>query len=143
MSKTELALVAFNVFSLLAVVGGLAAGHPDPMGAALAISLLALLANSAYVLRRSGRAAPAASRELTRTKALADEMDARTLLDIDARLEALERRERDVDEAERLRLLLARDEPPTPAERVRLLVAEGDPISPSELGGGTGRKRVR
>ena len=130
MSKSEIALLAFNVFALLAAVGGLVSGHMDPMGMALVFSLLALLANSAYVLRRSGKHERTASPAPARLAQPVDELDARALLDIDARLEALERREREMEEEERIRRMWAQGEQRAPA-------------SSAPAGGGSERERVR
>ena len=53
MSKSDWALVALNVATLLMAVVGLAAQHVDPMGMALALTLVTTLINGAWVLRRN------------------------------------------------------------------------------------------
>ncbi|MEM6326328.1 MAG: hypothetical protein AAF791_04350 [Bacteroidota bacterium] len=83
--------------------------------ATIIVGFLALMLSSASILRLSARAEGTSSPELKQAEALADEMDARTLLDIDARLESLERREREMDEADRIRQMVARGEQSAPA----------------------------
>lgn len=127
MSKSDWALVALNVATLLMAVVGLAAQHVDPMGMALALTLVTTLVNGAWVLRRN--TAPRTEPSRRALAAEADELDARELLDIDARLEALERRERESAEADRIRQLVATGQqrapeaeptdPPTTPQRVR------------------------
>lgn len=129
MSKSEWALVGLNVFTLVMAVVGLTAQDPDPMTAALVLAITAVLVNGGWVLRRasSRERPPTPVREADRE---AEEYDARQLLDIDARLEALERREREHEEAERIRQMVARGEqsappasaptaPPSSSNRIR------------------------
>lgn len=112
MSKSDWALVALNVATLLMAVVGLAAQHVDPMGMALALTLVTTLINGAWVLRRNTAPRVEPSRRALAPEA--DEFDARQLLDIDARLEALERRERESAEANRIRQLVAVGEQSAP-----------------------------
>ena len=91
MSKTDWALVALNVLTLLMAVMGLTAQDLDPMTGALALTVFTSLINGGWALRRSRvrEMQPIAPRQLDR----ADEMDIHRVLDIDQRLEALERAE--------------------------------------------------
>ena len=95
MSTSDWALVALNVLTLFMAVIGLAAQDTDPMSAALALTIVTALVNGGWVLRRSQ--AKAAPRQLETENVLriesADEMDIHRVLDIDQRLEALERAE--------------------------------------------------
>lgn len=99
MSKSTAGLLALNVFALLMAVVGLTAQHTDPMSAALALALVTSLLNGAALLRRSGRPDPA-------PRVAADELDARAVLDLDARLEALERAYSDAADAAKWRALV-------------------------------------
>ena len=80
MSTSSWALVALNAFTLAMAVVGLTAQHADPMSMALALTLLTTVVNGAWVLRRGAR--EAAPPEAPRQRLPADEMDARTVLDI-------------------------------------------------------------
>ena len=99
MSKSDLGLLALNLLSLMMAVAGLSAQHVDPMGAALGIALVTALVNGGVVLRRGRRTEP------HRSPAALDELDARAVLDLDARLEALERAHADATDAARWRAL--------------------------------------
>jgi len=98
MSKSDWAIVALNVSTLLMAVVGLASYHRDPMSMALALTVITTLVNGGWVLRRARpqEAKPVVPRQLAETDPpleLADEMDVHRVLDIDQRLEALERAE--------------------------------------------------
>ena len=77
--------------ALLLAIVGLATQDPDPMSVALAWAVFTTVTNGGVLLRRSGRPEPASARERLPEAAL--EMDARRILEIDARLDALERAE--------------------------------------------------
>lgn len=108
MSSSSLGLVAANAALFLFAFIGVASADLDaliPMGF---VAMLLSIVNGVAVYRRQEREPKARS--------AADEMDARTVLDIDARLEALERREREMEEAERIRQMVARGQMSPPAE---------------------------
>lgn len=107
MSKSEIALLCLNIVVLMMSMVGLAAQHTEPMSIALILAVAAVLASSAKLIRR-GSPPDRAARRRSRRGDLDDEMDPRTVLDIDARLEALERREREIDDAVRIQALAAR-----------------------------------
>ena len=115
MSKSDWALVALNALAVMMAMVGLASQHPEPMSIALVLGVIAMVAGSATLIRRGAGDAPA-RRSRRRSDARDDEMDPRTVLDIDARLEALERREREWDEAARIQQLAARGQQSAPAE---------------------------
>ena len=95
MTKTDWAVAALNAATILVAVLGLL----DPSGGSYNGSQLALLAaivmaivNGGWIIRRGSRGATA-EREAEAPPARApepDELDARAVLDLDARLEALE-----------------------------------------------------
>ena len=85
MSKTDWAVLGLNALTLLAAVVGLMANQTDPMGYGLVLAFVATTVNSVLLLRR------ASGRSETAAPATRDDLDAHELLDIDARLEALER----------------------------------------------------
>ena len=85
MSKTDWAVLGLNALTLLAAVVGLMANQTDPMGYGLMLAFAATTVNSVLLLRR------ASGRSETAAPATRDSLDAHELLDIDARLEALER----------------------------------------------------
>ncbi|GAB5536232.1 MAG: hypothetical protein Rubg2KO_24810 [Rubricoccaceae bacterium] len=91
MTKTDWAMIAFNTLALMMAVVGLATQHPEPMSIALILALASILLTSARILRRRSpyERAPESSRQLE----LEDDMDIHRVLDIDQRLEALERAE--------------------------------------------------
>lgn len=99
MSKSDLALVTLNLFSIVLAVIGLTAQHLDPMSVALAVALAAAVVNGGALLRRSRRPENTPVRE-------AEDLDARTVLDLDARLDALERAYADAADADKWRALV-------------------------------------
>ena len=95
MTKTDWAVAALNAATILVAVLGLL----DPYGGAYDGPQLALLAaivmaivNGGWIIRRGSRETPAERKvEASPARALEpDELDARAVLDLDARLEALE-----------------------------------------------------
>lgn len=111
MTKTDWAVVALNALTLIVAVLGLL----DPLGGrydgyviALLASIFTLMVNGGWIIRRGSRAP---TQEVDRAvEALSVDMDARQLLEIDQRLEALERRDE-----QRLRQLLERGDIVGPA----------------------------
>ena len=114
MSKSDWALLALNLFALMMAGVGLATQHPEPMSIALVLGGAALILGSSRIVRQASAQKETPARTRAR-KEEPDELDARQLLDIDARLEALERRERETEEAERIRQMVARGEQSAPA----------------------------
>jgi len=109
MSKSDVGLLALNLVTLLMAVVGLTAQHVDPMGAALGFALVATIVNGGALLRRSRRPAPPAQ------ATAGEELDARHVLDLDARLEALERAYGDAADAAKWRALVASGQASGPA----------------------------
>lgn len=85
MSKIDWAVLSLNALTLLAAVVGLVANQTDPMGYGLMLAFVATTVNSVLLLRRASKRP-----EVPAPRAA---LDAHELLDIDARLEALERAE--------------------------------------------------
>ena len=117
MKKSDWAVVGLNAFTLLVAVAGLidpAGGAYEGTSIALVLSIVTLMVNGGWVLRRGAREAtpPAADRTPT---ALPDELDARAVLDLDARLEALERAHADAADAARWRALVESGQASAPA----------------------------
>lgn len=110
MSKSDVGLLALNLITLLMAVVGLSAQHLDPMSAALALTLVTTLVNGGALLVRGRRAGPAAPRA-----AEADALDAHHILDLDGRLEALERAYGDANDAAKWRALVASGQASGPA----------------------------
>ena len=110
MSKSDAGLLALNLVTLLMAVVGLTAQHLDPMSAALALTLVSGLINGGAILRRSRRSETSIQRV-----ADADELDAHHVLDLDARLEALERAYGDADDAAKWRALVSSGQASAPA----------------------------
>ena len=92
MTKSTVALSGLNVFTLMFAVIGLTAQDLEPMSIALALTLVTALVNSGVHLRRTQEPAPA-------RRIATDELDARAILDLDARLEAVERAQSDAADA--------------------------------------------
>ncbi|MEM6326327.1 MAG: hypothetical protein AAF791_04345 [Bacteroidota bacterium] len=115
MSKSDWALLALNILALMMAGVGLATQHAEPMTIALLLGSTGLLLSSSKIVRAgSDRKGPARTPARKDDRDL-DEMDARSLLDIDARLEALERYQRDTEEADRIRQMAARGEQSAPS----------------------------
>lgn len=93
MSRSDWLLVAFNTATLVMAAVGLAAQHPDPMSFALVLALVATLVNSTVLIRRSGPREPLPTPRREALPAPDADLDARRILEIDARLDALERAE--------------------------------------------------
>ena len=114
MSKSDVALLVLNIAVLMMAMVGLASQHPEPMTIARLLAIGSVFASSTKLIRK-GSAVDRTIRRRNRQIA-PDEMDARTVLDIDARLEALERREREMNEALRIQALAARGQQHAPDE---------------------------
>ena len=102
MSRSDWLLLALNLSALLMGMVGLESQHPEPMSMGILLAAVALVANSVRVLRR----APSPPRERRPTRTSTDDLDARTILDLDARLEALEQAQADAADAARWRALV-------------------------------------
>jgi hypothetical protein len=112
MKLSDWSLLALNVLAtFVAFVGGVESEGDAGMVVFLFVAVAAFV-NSLVIARRARSAEPAAAR--------ADEFDARTVLDIDARLEALERAQTNADDAAKWRALVAsgqvRGPAPEPAD---------------------------
>ena len=120
MSKSDWAFLALNAFLALWAFAGFASTDQEALIVGAMLAMLIATANGIRIVRgRKNRdsdteRAPGLRRRSSRD----DEMDARTVLDIDARLEALERRERRFEEAERIRLMTSRGEQQAPADAI-------------------------
>ena len=112
MKKSDWALMALNLFG--AFIAFIGAVEPDEEGSVIVFFTVAvvLAVNSAVIARRARQRDDAPRRD--RRSAAVDEMDARTVLDIDARLEALERAQ-DASDAARWRALAASGQVTAPA----------------------------
>ncbi|MEM1115672.1 MAG: hypothetical protein AAF845_18585 [Bacteroidota bacterium] len=91
MSTSDWLLLAFNMLALMMAVVGLATQHLEPMSIGLSLGMMSILLGSARILRRGTPATRAPASEQTSLPEA--ELDARRILDIDARLDALERAE--------------------------------------------------
>ena len=111
MKKSDWALMALNLFG--AFIAFMGAVDPFAGGAVFVFVAVVLAVNSAVIARRARQRDDAPARR-DRRSAAEDEMDARTVLDIDARLEALERAQ-DASDAARWRALAASGQVTAPA----------------------------
>ena len=125
-------LLAINAGLLFFAFLGVASVDTDVLMVTSMLAMVTAAINGVVVIgRRKQREEPLAKRHVARSSE--DEMDARTVLDIDARLEALERRERETADAERIRQMVARGEQSAP---------ETAPLAESASPQATGRERV-
>ncbi|OZC02224.1 hypothetical protein [Rubricoccus marinus] len=125
-------LLAINAILLFFAFMGVASVDTDVLMVTSMLAMVTAAINGVVVFgRRKGRDEPLAKRRVARSSE--DEMDARTVLDIDARLEALERREREAADAERIRQMVARGEQSAP---------ETAPLAESATPQAAGRERV-
>lgn len=102
MKKSDYALIVFNALAAMMAFIGLTAGDIEPLAIAAVLSLVALTANSVLLVQRSRRR----QSKSTPARAQGGEMDVHTVLDFDARLEALERAQHDAVDAARWRALV-------------------------------------
>ena len=93
MSKSDWLLAALNVLTLMMAAVGLAAQHTDPMSAALTLTILTVAVDGVVLFRRAGQRERAPEAVPKRLSEVDTDLDARRILDIDARLDALERAE--------------------------------------------------
>ena len=124
MTKTDWLLLALNASAtLLSVLLAIEFMTYEPRAhvSLLLIPPLAIIANSVVLLRRSERGQATASRGMER----ADELDARTVLDLDARLEALEQAQHDAVDAARWRALVESGQVTAPASDPPAAAASG------------------
>lgn len=123
MSKSGVALIVANSLLFMLAFIGFASADTDALFPVALFAMVMSVVNGVAVYRR--RESEPVRRK--RREPEVDEMDARTILDIDARLEALERREREMEEAERIRQMAAKGQQSAPPEPV----AEAPHASPS------------
>lgn len=98
MQKSDWALVALNLFTTFVTFICAVEGGDEALVAFLFAAAMAAI-NTTVLVRRSRTAQRAPERET-------DELDARTILDLDARLEALERAHADAADAAKWRALV-------------------------------------
>ncbi|MEM1056312.1 MAG: hypothetical protein AAGI52_12370 [Bacteroidota bacterium] len=134
MSKSDWAFLALNAVLLFWAFVGFASTDFDTLMVGAMVAMAVSVANGIRIVRNRDREnrEPRRVRSRRRRSDRDDEMDARTVLELDARLEALERRERDLDEAERIRRLADLGEQSVPA----------DPVGSARLGTEADRERV-
>ncbi|MEM6326326.1 MAG: hypothetical protein AAF791_04340 [Bacteroidota bacterium] len=113
MKTSDWTFLALNAFLLLFSFVGVASTDTDTLIVGAMLAMVVAAANGIRIVRNRETRTP---REATRRRSRANEMDARTILELDERLEALERREREVEEAERIRRMMDRGEQTAPAE---------------------------
>lgn len=112
MNRSTWLLIAFNTLVACTAFAGVVSGNHEPLTIAATLGLVAAVVNSAALLRRRDlspvRVAPPASTEI----------DVHTVLDLDARLEALELAQADAAEAARWRSLVASGQATAPGADV-------------------------
>lgn len=116
MSALERFPLFLNAAAILAWVPAFVGPIDGFAFAALALTVCALLLSSVALLRRERSDVPTAKREAA--DKTADELDAHTVLDLDARLEALERAQLDAVDAARWRALVESGQVSGPAATI-------------------------
>ena len=106
MRRSDWALIALNLFTAFVSFVATADGDEDLAVVTFFILCITLAVNSAVIARRSRQRDDAPRRDSRRQDAEVDELDARTVLDLDARLEALERAQADAADAAKWRALV-------------------------------------
>ena len=106
MTKTDWTVTALNAAMLLVAVVGLASQDRDPMTVALMVSVVTAMINGAWVIRRGSGQARTRDAATPSGSGPIDELDARAVLDLDARLDALEQAQTDAVDAARWRALV-------------------------------------
>lgn len=129
MSKTDLAFLALHVAVLMMSAIGIAAYDADPLSVAALLSVGLTLISGWRILKQNRT--PERRREPQDVSV--DAMDARTVLELDARLEALERRQADAEDAARWRALAASGVVSAPADATGIGVGR-DARQPSANG---------
>ncbi|HIG73728.1 MAG TPA: hypothetical protein EYQ24_03860 [Bacteroidetes bacterium] len=113
MSRSDTALLALQALTFVTALLGIGDANMDALLGAAFLTLLTTAVTGVVLFRRRRQPAEAApSRPRRRSR---DEMDARTVLELDERLMDLERREREVAEAERILALMEAGEQSAPA----------------------------
>lgn len=107
MKKTDWAIIALNLFTAFVTFICATEGGEEAVVAFMAVAAMTAI-NVTFVARRARSGGREPGRE-------PDELDARTILDLDARLEALERAQTDAADAERWRRLVASGQVSGPA----------------------------
>ena len=118
MKKSDWALVALNVFTAFMTFVSAVEGDEELGIMVFFLASVALALNTTVLVRR------AREREDGARRGSEDEMDARTVLDLDARLEALERAQ-DASDAARWRALAATGQASGPADEPGTLADPG------------------
>ena len=112
MTKADWGLMALNLFAAGIALLGVLEPASDSALIVFFVVAFALAVNSAVVANRSRRREDVPAR---RDAAAATEMDPHTVLDLDARLEALERAQHDAVDANRWRALVESGQVTAPA----------------------------
>ena len=102
MTKTDWSVLALNLAALIWAVMGLTAQHLDPLGVAAVLTIATAIVNGGWVVWRRERDAEPAARAVQAS----DDLSASEVLDLDARLEALEQAHADAADAARWRALV-------------------------------------
>ncbi len=101
MNRSNWLLLALNAFMVFGAFVGFASNEEEVLMVGALLAMLVGVANVAsLILNRRKEQAPKAKRSV------GDEMDARTILDLDARLEAVERAQADAADAAMWRALV-------------------------------------
>ena len=103
MTKTDWSVLALNLAALIWAIMGLTAQHLDPLSVAALLAVASAIVNGGWVVwrRRDREAAP-----VEQAVRASDELSANEILDLDARLEALEQAQADAADAARWRALV-------------------------------------
>ena len=123
MTKGDWGLMTLNLLAtFVALLGVLEPAASDSALIVFFVAAFALAVNSAVVANRSLQRGDGPA---TRDRPSADEMDARAVLDLDARLEALERAQHDAVDAARWRALVESGQITAPASEAPTTAASG------------------
>jgi len=122
MKTSDTLLLSLNALLILFSMLGIASTEGEVLIVGAMLAMVTAAANGAVLIRRR-RSERAARRDRSRA-AEADEMDVHRVLDLDARLEALERAQHDAVDA----------------ARWRALVDSGQVSAPADLGPEAGRR---
>lgn len=114
MSRSDTALLALQALTFVTAFLGIADANMDALLGAAFLTLLTTAVTGTVLYRR--RRQPAEASPRTSRRRSRDEMDARTVLELDERLQDLERREREVEEAERIRELMEAGQQSAPSD---------------------------
>ena len=114
MSRSDTALLALQALTFVTAFLGIADANMDALLGAAFLTLLTTAVTGTVLYRR--RRQPAEASPRTSRRRSRDEMDARTVLELDERLQDLERREREVEEAERIRELMEAGQQSAPGD---------------------------